>query len=129
MKLAGLGHRASSSQQQHVVLAEVAGTSAVDVLASLGTSASGLSSAEAAGRLANYGPNRVDSHGRTALRIFSRQLANPLLGLLLAATAVSFSVGERTDAVIIAAIMTLSVGLGFFDEYRADRAAQLLEAR
>ena len=55
-----------------------------------------------------------------------RQVRSPLL-LLLAATALaSFFVGERTDAVIIGAILLLSVGLGFINEYRAEQAAQAL---
>jgi Mg2+-importing ATPase len=129
MNLPGRKPGPGASQQFAGALTEAASKTSADVLIGLGTSASGLTATEAAARLVRYGPNRVDPHHGTALRIFGRQLANPLLGLLLAATAVSFSVGERTDAGIITAIMTLSVALGFFDEYRADRAAQLLEAR
>jgi Mg2+-importing ATPase len=100
-----------------------------DVLAELKSSAAGLTPDEAALRLRRYGPNRIRQRGHPALQIFLRQLKNPLLGLLVAATGVSLFVGERTDAGIILAILTLSVTLGFFDEYRADRAARLLEAR
>jgi Mg2+-importing ATPase len=89
----------------------------------------GLTSAEARQRLEQYGPNRLSDRGHPAIRILVRQFANPLLGLLLLATLVSAWVGQRTDAAIIIAIVTLSVTLGFFDEYRADRAARLLQAR
>ena len=37
--------------------------------------------------------------------------------------------GNRTDAVIIAVILVASVGLGFVNEYRAERAAQALHTR
>lgn len=58
-----------------------------------------------------------------------RQLRSPLLVLLLVAATVSFFVGERSDAVIIGVIVTLSVGLGFVNEYRAERAAQALHSQ
>lgn len=100
-----------------------------NLLEQLQSSPDGLSEDSAEARLRVIGANQV-RHRRSAWpRILGRQLANPLLGLLLAATTVSFVLGQRTDSVIIVAIMTLSVVLGFFDEYRADRAAQLMEAR
>ena len=55
-----------------------------------------------------------------------RQLRNPLLLLLLAAATVSAFVGQGTDAVIIAVIVTLSVGLGFFNEFRSEQAVAAL---
>ena len=57
-----------------------------------------------------------------------RQLRNPLLLLLLAAAGVSGLTGDPTDAVIIAAIVVLSVGLGFVNEYRAANAVAALHA-
>jgi Mg2+-importing ATPase len=54
------------------------------------------------------------------------QLRSPLLGLLLVAAIASYFVGERSDAVIIAAIVGLSVGLGFVNKYRAEKAAEAL---
>jgi Mg2+-importing ATPase len=50
----------------------------------------------------------------------ARQLRNAVL-ILLAATAVaSFFLGDRIQAVIIGVILAASVGLGFFNEYRAE---------
>ncbi|MGI5518310.1 magnesium-translocating P-type ATPase [Streptomyces sp. CA-106131] len=57
------------------------------------------------------------------------QLRSPLLGLLLATAIVSYFVGERSDALIIGVIVLLSVGLGFVNEYRAERTAQALHAK
>jgi Mg2+-importing ATPase len=99
-----------------------------DVAAELGCDSGGLSESEARARLARYGPNALPQGGHPLLRILLRQLKNPLLGLLTVATLVSLGVGERTDAVIIMAIVALSVALGFFDEYRADRAVKALES-
>ncbi|MGH3643674.1 MAG: magnesium-translocating P-type ATPase, partial [Mycobacterium sp.] len=49
--------------------------------------------------------------------------------VLLAATAVlSFFLGDGTQAVIIGVILLASVGLGFFNEYRAERTAAQLHS-
>jgi P-type Mg2+ transporter len=98
------------------------------VVTRLATSADGLSSAEQQRRHAVYGPNAIRSHGATPLAILWRQLRNPLLILLGAATVTSFLVGEHTDALIILGIVALSVGLGFFNEYRSERVVEALHA-
>ena len=49
--------------------------------------------------------------------------------LLVVAAAVSFFVGERADAVIIGVIVSLSVGLGFLNEYRAEQASEALHSQ
>jgi Mg2+-importing ATPase len=97
-----------------------------EVLRRLGADLGGLPSAECARRRARVGANAVRTHRARALPVLLRQVRSPLL-LLLAVTAVaSFFVGEHTDAVIIAVILSVSVGLGFVNEYRAERAAEAL---
>ena len=103
--------------------------STADVLDALGTSLEGLSSDEARRRLAQYGPNALRSHGARGWAVLGRQLRNPLLLLLLAAAAVSGATGDPTDASIIAVIVTLSVGLGFFNEYRSEKAVEALHSQ
>ena len=98
------------------------------IVAGLSSAESGLSAQEAAARLRQYGPNAIRSHGARPFAILGRQLRNPLLILLAAATIVSLIVGERTDAIIILAIVALSVGLGFFNEYRSERVVEALHA-
>ena len=102
--------------------------SPVELAGVLGSSESGLTSAEAKARLDRFGPNAVRSHGARPLAVLGRQLRNPLLILLAAATIVSLIVGQRTDAFIILAIVGLSVGLGFFNEYRSERVVEALHA-
>ncbi len=123
------GRKGGDGSRLRQRLSELAQAQAVDVLDRLASRAEGLDEAEAARRLRRYGPNVLVRRPIVVLPILARQLKNPLLGLLLAATLVSFLVGERTDALIILAIIALSVLLGFIDEYRADRAARLLEER
>lgn len=118
----------AASGAQRTNLVRLGAMSPVDVAAELGCGTGGLSESEADARLAKSGPNALPQGGHPLLRILLRQLKNPLLGLLTAATLVSLGVGERTDAAIIMAIVALSVALGFFDEYRADRAVKALES-
>jgi Mg2+-importing ATPase len=99
-----------------------------EVVRLLGSTDSGLSSTEAASRLARFGPNVLASHRVTAFGVLARQLRNPLLILLLGAAGVSAATGDTTDAGIIAAIVLLSVSLGFVNEYRSEQAVAALHA-
>jgi Mg2+-importing ATPase len=99
-----------------------------EVLDALGTRASGLNAAEVSERTARFGPNAVRSHHVGAWSVLGRQLRSPLLWLLLAAATVSGVVGEGLDAIIIGLIVAASVGLGFVNEFRAERAAQALHS-
>src|SRR5262245_5194406 len=111
------------------VITEAAALSGADVFRRLGVDKGGLSAAEAAQRLARYGPNAVASHRARVLPVLWHQVRSPLLGLLLAAALVSVFFGESTDAAIIGVIVALSVGLGFANEYRAEQAAQALHSQ
>jgi Mg2+-importing ATPase len=104
------------------VLADAARRPADEVLDALGTTARGLTGAQARERLARFGPNLIAQRRTTALDVLMGQLRNPLLWLLLGAALVSGLTGDPTGAVIIATIVTLSVGLGFVNEYRSAKA-------
>jgi Mg2+-importing ATPase len=109
-------------------LITVARLNPADALARLNSAETGLTAGEAAARLSRFGPNAIRSHGARPLAVLGRQLRNPLLLLLAAATVTALIVGERTDAIIILAIVGLSVGLGFFNEYRSERVVEALHA-
>ena len=98
------------------------------VLGELGSTQAGLTADQAARRLATVGRNVLASHKVTAVGVLGRQLRNPLLILLLAAAGVAAATGDPTDGAIIAAIVGLSVGLGFINEYRSEVAVAALHA-
>ncbi|MFN8073050.1 MAG: magnesium-translocating P-type ATPase [Mycobacterium sp.] len=107
----------------------VAGAPAAEVLAGLATTETGLSSAEAAARLARFGPNSLRTHRVSAWAVLRRQLNNAVLALLALTAVVSVFLGDRTQALIIGIILVVSVGLGFVNEYRAEQASAALHSR
>ncbi len=110
-------------------LADAAGLAPDEVLGRLGSGPDGLSSEEVAERLRRFGPNALGTHRVRATTVLLRQIRNPILLLLLAAALVSGLTGGGTNALIIAVIVVLSVGLGFFNEYRAEKAMAALRAQ
>ncbi len=110
-------------------LAAAGGLFGDEVLARLGSSPEGLSSEAVAERLSRFGPNALGTHRVRATTVLFRQIRNPILVLLLGAALLSGLTGGATNAVIIAVIVAASVGLGFFNEYRAEVAMAALRAQ
>src|SRR5581483_3103681 len=112
-----------------LTLAEAAALDPEAVLERVGSRPEGLTGAEAAARRAAVGPNVISVHRVRAWAVLARQLRSALLALLVVTSAVSFFVGDRTNAAIIAVILAVSVGLGFVNEYRAELAAHRLHTQ
>ena len=110
-------------------LADAGGLSSDEVLSRLGSGPGGLSSDDVADRLRQFGPNALGTHRVRAGAVLFRQIRNPILILLLGAALVSGLTGGGTNAVIIAVIVALSVGLGFINEYRAEAAMASLRGK
>ena len=126
---AGSTPAASTAEPQELELSAIATLPVADVLSRVGSSDVGLSSAEASRRLRIYGPNVLAAHGVSAWAVLARQLRSYLLLLLLVAAVVSAVVGDRTEALIIGAIMAMSIGLSFFNEYRSEKAVEELHSQ
>jgi P-type Mg2+ transporter len=89
----------------------------------------GLTSEEARRRLAEYGPNEPvrRRHFSTVAQLV-HLFANPLVIILLAASAISASLGQRVDALIIVTIVVLSISINFWQSYQSQQAADRLRA-
>ena len=82
----------------------------------------GLSSAEASERLKKYGENSLAKERKAKpLKIFLGQFRDVMIMILLAATVISFFLGEIYDAVTIIIIVLLNAILGFVQEYRTEK--------
>lgn len=89
---------------------------------------SGLSTAEAARRLEQYGPNVLKTVGKDPWYVvFARQFLSGLILILVAAAAIALLIGEVTDALTIMAIVVLNGILGFVQEWKAERAIEALQ--
>ncbi|MCS7281421.1 MAG: cation-translocating P-type ATPase [Desulfobacterota bacterium] len=88
----------------------------------------GLSESEAKTRLEQYGYNELKREEKISpFDIFVRQFKNILIIILLVAIGLSALVGEFVDAGIIAVIVFFCALLGFFQEYRAEKALEALK--
>jgi Ca2+-transporting ATPase len=99
-----------------------------EIIQELGTDAvKGLSSVEAARRLAESGPNELQEDGGISpWVILLEQFKNVLIIILLVATTLSAFLGHGVEAIAIAVIVLFAVLLGFVQEYRAERAIAAL---
>lgn len=87
----------------------------------------GLTSEEAARRLARYGPNELQAARRISpWAILLQQFKNVLIIILLIAVGLSAILGHSIEAIAIAVIVLFAAGLGFVQEYRAERAIEAL---
>lgn len=103
------------------------------VLQELGTSAEGLSVCEAEKRLEANGKNKLETaKGKSLIRRFFEQMADPMIIILLAAAAVSgiLAVVQNesfADVIIILAVVIVNAVLGVYQESKAEKAIEALQ--
>jgi Ca2+-transporting ATPase len=100
-----------------------------ETLKNLGVDASdGLDRREAEQRLSRYGPNELEAEtGPSVFGIIFGQFKDVLIVILLIGTGLSALVGEIFNAGLILLIVLFSAGLGFIQEYRAEKAIDALK--
>jgi Ca2+-transporting ATPase len=87
----------------------------------------GLTSAEAALRLKQSGPNELPAPDRRSIAvIIFAVLRQPMFALLLASAVIYLLVGEKLDAAVLALFATLSVSIGIVQESRSEKVLQSL---
>ncbi len=116
-------------EEVHRALRRAATSDIGAVFHALDASPAGLSESEAAARLRRFGPNRIAQEGGAGLlRDLARHVFNPLNGLLLTLAGASWALSDRRAAIVISAMVTLSVLLAFVQEHRSNAAAARLRA-
>jgi len=98
-----------------------------EVLRRLDSSPAGLSASDAYARLQRFGPNALPARGGTTIwQLVLRQIASPLIYILLIAALISLLIGDPEDSYVILAVVLLNTLLGVTQEYRAERALAAL---
>jgi P-type Ca2+ transporter type 2C len=92
------------------------------------SSAQGLTSSEAAARLARYGNNQLEEkEKKPAWHLFLYQFKDFMILILILAAVISGIAGDLTDTIIILVIVILNAVVGFIQEYRAEKAMDALK--
>ncbi|RYP33241.1 hypothetical protein DL767_004853 [Monosporascus sp. MG133] len=89
----------------------------------------GLSGDEAARRLEQDGPNKVEgAKGLSLWKILVRQVSNALTMVLFIVMALSFAIQDFIEGGVIAAVILLNIVVGLVQDYRAEQTIQSLFA-
>jgi H+-transporting ATPase len=94
-----------------------------------GAQGGGLPGAEAAARLARYGPNEIGTERRHRVRALAGRLSGPVPWMLEAAIVLEIAAGKAAEAVIIALLVVFNAVLSFMQEDKAQGALALLRQR
>ncbi|WP_201576468.1 cation-translocating P-type ATPase [Psychrobacter sp. H8-1] len=88
----------------------------------------GLSPQQVAARLEKYGKNKIEGTKKKSLvAMFFAQMQDALIYVLLAATVITFIIGEYTDSIIILSVVLVNAIIGVVQEYKAEQAIEALQ--
>ena len=94
-----------------------------EVIEKLGPSETGLTNLQASERLKKYGENKITkTHKFSVLKTFLDQFKSFLIILLILAALLSFFMKSKLDSITILIIVMINAGLGFMQEYKAEKA-------
>lgn len=89
----------------------------------------GLSSQEVEQKLQLYGENNLPlKKGLMLWQIILYQLLNPLVFILIVASAASIAIGDAKDAIFIFLVILINTALGAYQEHTAERSAKSLQS-
>ena len=102
--------------------------SITEIFELLSTNQQGLSAIVAEERLLQTGPNELQEGKKKSIAIILlAQFKDVMILILLAAAIIAGIVGDLTDTIVILIIVLLNAFLGFFQEYRAEKAMKALK--
>lgn len=88
----------------------------------------GLSEQQVAVRLEKYGKNKIEgSKKKSLIAMFFAQMQDALIYVLLAATVITFIIGEYIDGTIILLVVLINAIIGVVQEYKAEQAIEALQ--
>ena len=87
----------------------------------------GLSSSEAARRLAQYGPNTLSEKSSHPFLKFISYFWGPIPWMIEVAAILSAAVKHWEDFIIILVMLLINAGVGFWEEFKADNAIAALK--
>lgn len=94
----------------------------------LGTNPQGLNISDAEEKFLQYGSNELqEGKKKSVAGMLFDQFKDVMILILLAAAVISGIIGDLTDTIVILVIVVLNAVIGFFQEYRAEKAMQALK--
>ncbi len=98
-----------------------------ELLESLNTSLNGLTTNEVSKRLTQYGKNTLPKKKKESIiKIFFKELCNPIELLLIVAVIASFLTNEAVEGIAITALILIDVLMGTYQENKANNTAEAL---
>jgi calcium-translocating P-type ATPase len=113
----------ATTRPEAKMLSDAHGRSVVSCLAALVATPEGLTSEEAARRLAEHGPNQLpEPQARRPLLRFLAHFHNILIYVLLGAAAITGAMRHWIDTAVILAVVVANAVIGFVQEGKAEAA-------
>ncbi|HRN58317.1 MAG TPA: HAD-IC family P-type ATPase, partial [Agriterribacter sp.] len=99
-----------------------------EVMQQLKTTPSGLNSQAIPALQKAFGLNVLqETKQKSRLSILTAQFSDIMIIILIIAAAISFAVGEHTDALVILAIIAGNAWMGYSQEYHAEQSVKMLQ--
>jgi Ca2+-transporting ATPase len=99
-----------------------------EVIENLDSSEKGLNRSQIEERLEKYGENKlIKTRKFNALKIFINQFKSFFILILIFAAILSIIMKSFVDSIVIFSILLINAGLGFFQEYKAEKAIEDLK--
>ena len=87
----------------------------------------GLTTGEAKKRLAQNGPNKLESQKTPKWKIFLRQFNNMVIYVLIASTIITLLMGHYSDSIIIGLVVVINAIIGYYQESNASDALEKIK--
>src|SRR5690606_31764159 len=99
-----------------------------EVLQQLDTTAAGVKKSQVAALQQRHGLNSIEAaKQKSKWAIFVSQFKDVMIAILVVAAVISFSVGERIDALVILTIIIGNALIGYFQENNAEESVRMLQ--